>query len=109
MQEIKAYIREQMLDQVIDALASIPGLPGVAVVDVREYGHAVADSSLVKTKMVKLELDLPDDLVAPVMEAIINHARTEHGHPGDGKIFVTPLGDAVRIADGERGESAVSR
>ena len=41
MKEIKAYVREHMLDEVIDALAAVPDLPGMAIVSVREFGHAV--------------------------------------------------------------------
>lgn len=109
MKEIKAYVREAMLDQVMDALAAVPGLPGVAVVHLRAFGHASGDGALAKAEMAKLEVDVPDALAAQVVETIASHARTGDGHPGDGKVFVSELGDAVRISDGARGEAAVTR
>jgi len=109
MKEIKAYVREHMLDEVIDALAAVPDLPGMAIVSVREFGHAVENGRLVKTEMAKLEIDVPDELVAPVVETIVDHARTGEGHPGDGKVFVSELREAIRIADGTRGDTAVRR
>lgn len=109
MQEIKAYVREQMLDHVIDALAAVPGLPGIAVVHLREFGHATEDGRLVRTEMAKLEIDVPDELMAPVVDTIIEHGRTGEGHPGDGKVFVSELREAIRIADGTRGDVAVRR
>ena len=109
MREVKAYIREHMLDEVINALAVVPNLPGIAVVSVREFGHAVGKGKLVRTDMAKLEIDLPEELVEPVVQAILRHAKTGEGHPGDGKIFISELSEAVRIADGQRGAIAVQR
>ncbi|MDT0617452.1 P-II family nitrogen regulator [Salinisphaera sp. P385] len=109
MREIKAYVREHMLDHVIDALAAVPELPGIAIVQVREFGHAVQNGRLIKTEMAKLEIDVPDELVEQVVDTIIEHARTGEGHPGDGKVFVSELREAVRIADGTRGDVAVRR
>lgn len=107
MQEVKAYIQEHMLDKVLDALNVIPTLPCVAIVHLREFGHGTNENSMRMAKMVKLELDLPDELVAPVVETIVEHARTGEGHPGDGKVFVSEIHEAIRIADGKRGEMAV--
>lgn len=109
MREIKAYLRKNMLDNVIDALALVPGLPGIAVVEVQEYGHAIDNGRLVKSDMVKLEIDVSKALVEPVVEAILEYGRTGHGHPGDGKVFISDLREAVRIADGQRGRVAVER
>lgn len=109
MYEVKAYVRREMLDGVVDALAAIPDIPGIAVVELRQYGHTVASSSLIKTRMAKLEIDVAEAQVQLVVNTIIGHARTEGGHPGDGKVFVTPLSRAVRIADGAEGEEALHR
>lgn len=109
MKEVKAYIREYMLDAVLDNLNTIPGLPGIAVVHLHEYGHAVGERRLLRADMVKLELDIPDDLVEIAVDAIRTQARTGDGHPGDGKIFVSKLDEAIRIADGARGDGAVRR
>lgn len=100
MKEIKAYVREHMLDKVIDALAAIPGMPGIAVVHLREYGHATDEGGLVRIDMAKLEIDVGEDWADRVVEIIVAHARTGSGHPGDGRVFVSDLGRAVRIADG---------
>jgi len=108
MKEVKAYIREHMLDHVIDALAAIPDLPGIAVAHLREYGHATEDGGLVRIEMAKLEIDVTDGMAEAVVETIVSHARTGAGHPGDGKIFVSDLGDAIRIADGTRGDAAMA-
>lgn len=102
MQEIKAYVREQMLDHVIDELAAVPGLPGIAVAHLREFGHATEDGRLVKTDMAKLEIDVSDSLVESVVRTIVEHGRTDEGHPGDGKVFVSELRQAIRIADGRQ-------
>ena len=109
MQEVEAYIQEHMLDKVLDALNAIPALPSVAIVHLREFGHGTDDTRLRMAKMVKLEIDLPDELVAPVVETIVENARTGEGHPGDGKVFVCELREAIRIADGQRGDAAVQR
>ncbi|NNC24179.1 P-II family nitrogen regulator [Salinisphaera sp. USBA-960] len=109
MQEIKAYVREHMLDHVIDALAAVPELPGIAVVHLREFGHATEDGRLVKIDMAKLEIDVPDSLAESVVQTIAEHARTGDGHSGDGKVFVSELREAVRIADGACGDVAVRR
>lgn len=100
MKEIKAYVREHMLDEVVDALAVIPGMPGVAVVRLREYGHATDDGRLVRVDMAKLEIDVDDALLACVVETLVTHARTGDGHPGDGRVFVSELSQVIRIADG---------
>lgn len=101
MKEIKAYIREHMLDHVVDALAAIPDMPGIAVVHLREYGHATSDGGLVRVDMAKLEIDVDDALVTAVVDTLVTHARTGDGHPGDGRVFVSDLARAVRIADGQ--------
>lgn len=100
MQEIKAYVREPMLDKVMAALAAIPDMPGIAVVHLREYGHAATDGRFARIDMAKLEIDVCDALVDTVVQTIVQHARTGAGHPGDGKVFVSTLDRAIRIADG---------
>ena len=106
MKEIKAYVREVMLVQVISALADIDDIPGIAVVHLREYGH-VQDGSLRRVKMAKLEIDVPESLATTVVDAILASARTGDGHPGDGKVFISDLREAIRISDGQRNEGAV--
>ena len=105
MREIKAMIRPERLDAVLHALHQIPDLPGVTVSEVRGIGRrpdaAPEEPQYGDTPMAKLELVVPDALVASVLAAIEAAART--GRPGDGKIFVLPVADAVRIRDDRRG------
>lgn len=98
MQEVKAYVKENMLDQVIDGLSRIPGAPGVTVLGVRAYGHSGESGTLSKTSMVKLEMDVNDELVSAVVEAIVENGKTGPGHIGDGKVIVTPINRVVSIA-----------
>lgn len=113
MKEIKAIIQPFMLEDVCDALARIPGLPGLTLSEVSGFGRTrgvgpgaePAEVAYAYAKKTKLEVVVPDDQVAAVIEAIARAART--GKPGDGKIFVLDVVDAVRIRTGERGEEAV--
>lgn len=107
MREVKAYIRANMADAVVDALEQMDEVPSVAVVPLREFGHRHGDGAMQAVEMVKLEVDVVESAVQPVVECIVSRARTGTGHPGDGKVFVTELSQAVRIEDGARGEAAL--
>jgi len=102
MKEIKAYIREAMVDQVIDAIGKLPGPPGVTVLPVQAYGHRPGAPTLEPTRMAKLEVDVADDAFDQVVDTILENARTQGGHPGDGKVYVKELAGAYRISDGEQ-------
>lgn len=102
MKEIKAYIRNNMVDDVIDALKDVTGVPGVAVVLVDGFGHAYDEDQFQRVQMAKLEVDVPDEHASAVIECIARHARTGEGHPGDGRIYVSELVESIRIADGQR-------
>ncbi len=105
MKEIKAFVRPHQADRVIDALENSPEAPGVTVSDVRGYGHPKGGGPARLTERTKLEIVVPDDRVEAVLDTIIAHAHT--GRFGDGKIFVSPVEEAVRIRTNERGEAAV--
>jgi len=109
MYEIKAYVREVMAEHVVDALAKVKGVASIAVVSLNEFGHLVGDESpLEKVQMVKLEVDVATDAVADeVVDIIMRTSRTRDGHPGDGKVLVSRLVQAVRIEDGATDESAL--
>lgn len=109
MKEVKAYIRNQMVDHVVDALKGLPQVPGVAIVPVTGFGHARGGDGFESVEMTKLEIDVADDAVESVLECIVRHAQTGRGHFGDGKITVTTLDDAVRIMDGVRGGDVLGR
>lgn len=113
MKEIKAVIQPFMLSKVVEALKEIEGVPGVTVSEVRGFGRARAVGSpnpvlyegTEYVKKAKLEIVVPDDLVESVLKVIVEKAHT--GNAGDGKVFVYPVFDVVKIRSGERGEKAI--
>lgn len=100
MQEIKAIIRTDRLESVIQALHALPNVPGVTVSTVRGFGKRASGTGagvFDQADFTKLEAVVDDDMVRSVIDAIVQHART--GGPGDGRIFVTPVLQAIRIRD----------
>ena len=112
MKKIEAIIKPFKLDDVKEALHEI-GLQGMTVVDVRGFGRQKGHTELYRgaeyvvdfLPKVKIELVLDDDDVEKAVEAIAGAAHS--GRIGDGKIFVSPIDDAVRIRTGETGKDAV--
>lgn len=107
MKEVKAYVRNNMVNKVIDALAELPEPPSVAAVALETYGHGVADDAYGQLRMTKLEVDIADARVDEVVALIERTARTGQGHPGDGRVLVTSVEAALRIDTGERDEAAL--
>lgn len=105
MKQIKAFLRPQMLDSVVDAVEKLSGAPGLTVSTERGFGHRIEGGPAQMTERIKLEIVVPDEQVETVLAVIAERART--GRTGDGKIFVTEVADAVRIRTGEHGEAAV--
>ncbi|MCX7800190.1 MAG: P-II family nitrogen regulator [Fimbriimonadales bacterium] len=110
MVRIIAFIRPHKLEQVKSAIASL-GITGMNVADARGTGNSPershwlgGDAPALPIKS-RVEVVVSDDLMEPIVRAIEENART--GEPGDGKIFVERIADAVRIRTGERGETAV--
>ena len=112
MKKIECIIKPFKLDEVKEALDDL-GIQGITVCEVRGFGRQKGHTELYRgaeyvvdfIPKIKMELVLADDLVDQVVEAITEAART--GHIGDGKIFVMPVEEAVRIRTGERGEDAL--
>ena len=112
MKKIEAIIKPFKLDEVKEALQEI-GLSGITVVEARGFGRQKGHTELYRgaeyvvdfLPKVKLEIIVPDDLVEKAIEAIVAAAQT--GRIGDGKIFVLPVEDVIRIRTGERGANAV--
>lgn len=112
MKMIHAIIRPHKLHEVKAALAEL-GISGMTVIDVRGYGrqkghverYRGAEYTVDLLAKVKLEIVVRDEQVEEVIEAILQTART--GEIGDGKIFVTPVEEAVRVRTGDRGEDAI--
>jgi nitrogen regulatory protein P-II 1 len=105
MKEIKAIIRPFKLTDVLTALQEIEGLPGITVSDVRRFGQSGAkelSSGLMDfVAKVKIEVVVPDHLVEKTVSVIQTTAHT--GNTGDGKIFIIPVDDVVKIRTNERG------
>lgn len=112
MIKIEAIIRPQKLDEVKAALDEI-GIAGITVTEVhgsgRQKGYTQtyrgAEYTVNLLQKVKIEVVVPDALAEKVVEALQEAART--GEIGDGKIFLIPVADAIRIRTGERGDTAV--
>jgi nitrogen regulatory protein P-II 1 len=112
MKKIEAIIRPHLLESVKDALQTL-GVQGMTISEVkgfgRQKGHTeVYRGSEYKVEFVpklKIEVILDDEVVEGAIDSIIKTART--GKFGDGKIFVFPVEEAIRIRTGEHGENAV--
>jgi nitrogen regulatory protein P-II 1 len=112
MKKIEAIIKPFKLEEVKDALAKI-GIQGMTVTEVsgfgRQKGHKEmyrgAEYAVELVPKIKIEVVIPDPVVTQVLEAIAKAAKT--GKIGDGKIFISPIEEAVRIRTGERGEGAL--
>ncbi len=112
MKKVEAVIKPFKLDDVKKALSTV-GVTGLTVTEVKGFGRQKGHSELYRgaeyvvefLPKVKVEVAIPDALVPRVLEAIAVAAKTDK--IGDGKIFVTPLEDVVRIRTGERGEDAL--
>jgi nitrogen regulatory protein P-II 1 len=112
MKLIEAIIKPFKLDEVKDALNEI-GIEGITVSEVKGFGRQKGHTELYRgaeyvvdfIPKVKLEIAVADELVAKVVETIENSAKT--GRIGDGKIFILPLEEAVRIRTSEKGGDAI--
>ena len=112
MKRIDAIVKPFKLDEVKDRLAEV-GAQGMTVSEVQGFGRQRGHAELYRgaeyvvdfLPKVQISVLVPDDRVAETVEAIIAGART--GRIGDGKIFITPVEEVVRIRTGERGSNAV--
>jgi nitrogen regulatory protein P-II 1 len=112
MKKIEAVIKPFKLDEVREALSEI-GVSGLTVTEVKGFGRQKGHTELYRgaeyvvdfLPKVKIEVVVPDDLADKALDALVRSART--GKIGDGKIFVTPVEQAVRIRTGELNEDAI--
>ncbi len=112
MKKIEAIIQPHKLDDVKDALKGI-GVDGITISEVRGHGrqkghtetYRGAEYTIDLLPKVKLEMVAADARVEEIVSALTAAARS--GKIGDGKIFVSPIEETIRIRNGERGESAV--
>ena len=112
MKKIEAIIKPFKLDDVKDALTEL-GVVGMTVTEVRGFGRQKGHTELYRGSeysidflpKVKVEVVVPDEIVDKVVSVIAAAAKT--GSIGDGKVFVLPLGEAIRIRTGEKGPAAI--
>ncbi len=112
MKKIEAVIKPFKLDEVKEALQDV-GVQGLSVIEVKGFGRQKGHTELYRgaeyvvdfLPKVKIEIILDDDMVEPAVEAIVAAAKTEK--IGDGKIFVSPVEQAIRIRTGETGSDAL--
>ncbi|MDR0214169.1 MAG: P-II family nitrogen regulator [Comamonas sp.] len=112
MKMVTAIIKPFKLDEVREALSQI-GVQGITVTEVKGFGRQKGHTELYRgaeyvvdfLPKLKIEVAIADELLESVIDAIEGAART--GKIGDGKIFVQPLEQSIRIRTGETGESAL--
>ena len=112
MKQVVAIIKPFKLDDVREALSEI-GVQGLTLSEVKGFGRQKGHTELYRgaeyvvdfLPKLKLELAVDDDLVSQVIEAVTKGANT--GKIGDGKIFVLPLEQVIRIRTGETGPDAI--
>ena len=113
MKKIEAIIKPFKLDDAKQALSGI-GIQGLTVSEVKGFGRQKGHTELYRgaeyvvdfLPKIKLEIVVPDELSEKVALTLQEACHT--GRIGDGKIFIIPIGDAIRIRTAERGEAAVA-
>ena len=112
MKLVEAIVKPFKLEEIKEALTKA-GIQGMTVEEVKGFGRQKGHTELYRgaeysvdfLPKVRLEILVPDEKAAKIVELITDSART--GKIGDGKIFVTPLDEVIRIRTGERGEDAI--
>jgi nitrogen regulatory protein P-II 1 len=112
MKKIEAIIKPFKLEEVRDRLRDV-GVSGMTVYEVKGFGRTGGKSEVYRgsayvvdfVPKVRIEVVVPDNVAADVVAAISASAKS--GKIGDGKIFVTPVEDAIRIRTGEKGDDAI--
>ena len=112
MKKVEAIIKPFKLEEVKEALTN-NGIKGLTVIEVKGFGRQRGHKELYRgaeyeiefLPKLKLEIVVPDSDVENVVEAIVSSART--GRLGDGKVFVNPVEEVIRIRTGERGKEAI--
>jgi len=112
MKKVECIIKPYKLEEVKGALTEL-GIQGMTISEVKGFGRQKGHTELYRgseytidfVPKVRVEVVVPDDRVAEVANAVMKAAQT--GKIGDGKIFVVPVEEAIRIRTGERGEAAI--
>jgi nitrogen regulatory protein P-II 1 len=112
MKMIEAIVKPFKLDEIKEALTKA-GVQGMTVEEVKGFGRQKGHTELYRgaeysvdfLPKVRIQILVPDDKAATIVELITQSAKT--GKIGDGKIFVTPVEEVIRIRTGEKGEDAI--
>jgi nitrogen regulatory protein P-II 1 len=112
MKKVECIVRPHLMEAVKNALQDV-GIVGMTVSEVKGFGRQKGHTETYRGSeykveflpKVKIEVALPEELVDGAVEAVLKTAKT--GKFGDGKIFVSPLDEVIRIRTGERGEGAL--
>jgi nitrogen regulatory protein P-II 1 len=112
MKKIEAIVRPHLLESVKDSLQTL-GVQGMTISEVKGFGRQKGHTEVYRgseykvefVPKVKIEVVIDEEILENAVNAIINAART--GKFGDGKIFVFPVEESIRIRTGEHGENAV--
>jgi nitrogen regulatory protein P-II 1 len=112
VKKIEAIIKPHKLDDVKDRLRQV-GISGMTVAEVKGFGRTGGKTEVYRgsayvvdfVPKIRIEVVVKDSMVAETVQAITSAAKT--GKIGDGKIFVTPVDEAVRIRTGEKGDEAI--
>ncbi len=112
MKKIEAFIRHEALEAIHDRLAQM-GLPSMSVTEVKGSGrqkgftesYRGSRTTIYLRPKLKLEIAVNDEDLDRAVDTILELSHT--GHPGDGKIFILPVEEAVRVRTGERGTSVL--
>ncbi len=112
MKKVEEIVKPFKLEEVKEALAGL-GIQGMTVTEVKGFGRQKGHKELYRgaeyvvefLPKMKIEVVVPEDLLENTVKAIVDAAST--GRMGDGKIFVSPVDDAVRIRTGESGDVAI--
>ncbi len=112
MKKVEAIIRPFKLDDVRDALQDL-GVKGMTITEVKGFGRQKGHTEIYRgaeyridaLPKIKIEIVVPDALVDRIIDAVIKFGKT--GQVGDGKIFVIPVEEAVRVRTEESGDAAL--
>jgi|ERR1041385_1167125 nitrogen regulatory protein P-II 1 len=112
MKKIEAIVKPFKLEEIKDALGGI-GVEGMTVTEVKGFGRQKGHAEIYRGSeytvdflpKIKIEIVLPDELAEDAVETIIKTAKT--GKIGDGKVFILPVDEAIRIRTQEKGELAI--
>jgi nitrogen regulatory protein P-II 1 len=112
MKKLEVIIKPFKLDEVKEALHEV-GIQGITITEAKGFGRQKGHTELYRgaeyvvdfLPKVKIDIVLEDDLVDQAVDAILSSAST--GRIGDGKIFISPIEEVIRIRTGERGSDAI--